>query len=218
MLSRDSILNQLGEISVEKFNAVAENEGSIFIPANILINALSGDFDMVTHEYGRFNFSYIVNHANKTALLPLLQEVVDVKYNGNRGLYADLFDRTLPLRATYGIHCFMLNYPNYSLTLPIGFKYEHCALFIKRDEKRKYKMVVFNPIPFIKDNIFSKFLNNFRGRAKRYTGQEYDSSVNCSAYTWREIYNFMVFNKNPLVAPHDFDLVAFERKVGPISV
>lgn len=210
-LTRDKIFNKQNEFSVKKYNTIAENEGSVYLATEIVVDALINDFDTVTHEYGRFQFTYIINRTNKTALLPQLLEVLDMSFNAWRP-YADFMNRTDNIRATYGISCFMLNYPDYSLAVPIGVKHEHCALFIKRDEKRRYKTVVFNPIPYMTQNLFERFLNNFGGQAKRYTEPDYDSNINISSYTWRDIYNFMVFNDNPLDAPHAFGVVDFTRK------
>lgn len=210
-LARERIFNKRNEFSVEKYNTVAENEGSIYPATEIVVDALMNDFDMVTHEYGRFQFTFIINRMNKTGLLPQLHEVLDMSVNTWRP-YSDLLNRTDNIRATYGISCFMLNYPDYTLAVPIGLKYEQCALFINRDIRRRYQMVVFNPIPYMTHNMFERFLNNFGGQARRYTERDYDSNVNISSYTWRDIYNFMVFNHNPLETPEDFGVVDFARK------
>lgn len=209
-----------GEFNILAFDAANKVEG--VDAKHIVAIALTKVGESVTHAYcEKRSFTFIINRANKTGLSMIHHEINAAKGTKRKGLdcaYPEFFSVDDGIGSgAYAFRCFMLHYPDYSLALPMRLSNGECGVFIKRGNARDFNLVGYNPKAQIETDSFHRFLLRFglNNEVKTYEEKVIDENIGSESYVWREIYNFIAFNKNPLV---DSSLVELIKEIDGMNL
>lgn len=186
-----------------------------YILSEVVIKELEKKYCVEKIGLTKNNYEYIINHNNKTALVPAFFGALLNKCPG------DVFKRARnPSAAQIAVRFFLKKYPKYTIAISLGSIEHELCVFIRRDNSnQKFHAIVYDSYNDATHNVLRNFVKSFGNRiiVSGYNNRKYNDDGWCSAYAWHQIYEFLTTRINAFSHPDRYNIKPYNKRYGRIG-